>query len=208
MENMNFYDKWREPPEEALKDFNNGTFSGTDINSMWRIKMLTEEFGPVGIGWYPQIVRTWSEKAADDEVLAFAEINLYIRDGDKWSAPIPGLGGNKQTAYIKSKEYLKNSDECYKMAFTDALGSACKLLGMGANVYWESDRSKYTEKTLTLGEARKEQLRTLQKSSGISGQDLKTLALKNNCLDLEEATETDFLRLVEALKKWKSSQEE
>lgn len=38
---------------------------------------------------------------------------------------------------------LYTSDEAIKMATTDAIGSACKLLGFGADVYWEKDRTKY-----------------------------------------------------------------
>ena len=35
------------------------------------------------------------------------------------------------------------SDECFKMALTDALSVACKSLGVAADVYFEKDRSKY-----------------------------------------------------------------
>ena len=56
MENMSYYEMGRAVPEEAKKQFNNGSFSGTDINPMWRIKKLTEMFGPAGIGWYSEIL--------------------------------------------------------------------------------------------------------------------------------------------------------
>lgn len=42
---------------------------------------------------------------------------------------------------------LYTSDECYKMAFTDAISVACKMLGFGADVYWIADKTKY-DKTL------------------------------------------------------------
>ena len=35
------------------------------------------------------------------------------------------------------------SDECYKMALTDAISVACKSLGMGADIYWGQDSTKY-----------------------------------------------------------------
>ena len=41
MENMEIYERVRSVPKEAQKQFNNGKFSGTDINPMWRIKKLT-----------------------------------------------------------------------------------------------------------------------------------------------------------------------
>ena len=37
-------------------------------------------------------------------------------------------------------------DECYKKALTDAISVACKSPGVGADVYWDGDRTKYTQK--------------------------------------------------------------
>ena len=39
---------------------------------------------------------------------------------------------------------LHTSDEAYKMAYTDAISVACKMLGMGADIYWNADATKYT----------------------------------------------------------------
>lgn len=142
MDNLKTYNEVRKPPAEALKDFDNGTFKGTDINSMWRIKKLTEIYGPCGIGWYYTIDKQWME-TAEDNVMVFANISLYIKDGE-WSKPIAGTGGNK-FAYKTSKGYLKVSDEAFKMAVTDALGNATKSLGFGADIYWETDKTKYTQ---------------------------------------------------------------
>ncbi|HCC35130.1 MAG TPA: hypothetical protein DEQ02_05645 [Ruminococcaceae bacterium] len=36
------------------------------------------------------------------------------------------------------------SDECFKMALTDAISVSCKALGFGADVYWDKDRTKYS----------------------------------------------------------------
>ena len=44
--NMRLYAQVQNTPQEAQKSFNNGRFSGTDVNPMWRIKMLTMMFGP------------------------------------------------------------------------------------------------------------------------------------------------------------------
>lgn len=146
MDNLRIYNKYREVPSEALKPFNNGNFEGKDINTMWRIKCLTEEFGVCGIGWSYDIVRTWTENVCNGELLCFAEIRLFIKVDGEWSRGISAVGGSKLISYIQSKQYSKNSDEGYKMAITDALGVACKLLGFGADVYWANDKSKYTAK--------------------------------------------------------------
>ena len=53
MENLDLYQKVRSVPDSAKKTIKGGRTSGmTDINPMWRIKVLTEQFGPCGIGWY------------------------------------------------------------------------------------------------------------------------------------------------------------
>lgn len=141
MENLDLYNKVREVPKEAQKPFNNGRFSGTDINPMWRIKKLTEEFGICGFGWYYDITDKWLEKGQDDIVAAFVNINLFIKIGEEWSKPIQGTGGN--TFVSKNKNGYQVSDECYKMALTDAISVAAKALGVGADIYFSNDRTKY-----------------------------------------------------------------
>lgn len=137
MDNLFIYEQGRSVPKEAQKPFNNGRFSGTDINPMWRIKKLTELFGPAGIGWYYEVTSERSEEHGD-VVIAVVDLNLYIKLGGEWSKPIYGTGGN----VILRKGQV--SDEGYKMALTDALSVACKALGIGADVYFSSDKTKYT----------------------------------------------------------------
>ena len=153
MNNLEIYEKYRKVPKEALKDFDNGKFKGTDINSQWRIKCLTEQFGVVGFGWTTRVLRTWTEQGACDEVLAFAEIEMKVCIDGKWSEPFTATGGNTMVKYVKSKDYHTNSDEAFKMAITDAFGVACKYLGIGADVYWDNDTNK-VEQTMTLEEAK------------------------------------------------------
>ena len=58
MDNMEIYNKARVVPNEAKKEITAGRLKGfTDINPMWRIKKLTEVFGPAGFGWWTQNVR-------------------------------------------------------------------------------------------------------------------------------------------------------
>lgn len=142
--NLELYNKYREVPQNALKDFDNGRFKGTDINTMWRIRSLTEAFGVCGVGWYYTIKRTWTEETPDNEIFAFAEIELFIKVDGEWSKPISGNGGNKLTRVKNDGDY-SSSDEAFKMAVTDALGVACKMLGFGADVYWNNDKTKYAE---------------------------------------------------------------
>lgn len=137
MDNLFYYEQGRAVPDEAKKSFNNGKFSGTDINPMWRIKKLTEMFGPAGIGWYTEILSERFEEHAD-MTIAVVDLNLYVKVNGEWSKPIYGTGGNN----VVRKGSV--SDEGYKMAYTDALSVACKALGIGADVYFDKDKTKYT----------------------------------------------------------------
>ena len=143
MSNLAIYEKYKTVPAEALKDFDNGKFKGTDINTMWRIKSLTQEFGPCGVGWYFVPKKLWTETTPNGEQFAFAEIELFIKVDGEWSKPISGNGGNKLARLTKNGDY-STSDEAYKMAVTDALGVACRNLGFAADVYWANDKTKYT----------------------------------------------------------------
>jgi len=60
---MIIYNAVRNPPKEALKPIKGGRLSGlTDINPMWRIKALTEQFGVCGVGWKYIIAKQWIEE--------------------------------------------------------------------------------------------------------------------------------------------------
>jgi hypothetical protein len=144
MENLELYNKVRNVPTEAQKIIGGGRLKGmTDINPMWRIKTLTENFGTVGFGWYYEILEQRLEKGSDNQVAAFVTINLFVKVNEEWSKPIIGIGGSSFVTNEKGGAYT--SDECFKMALTDAIGIACKALGFGADIYWSSDRTKYSD---------------------------------------------------------------
>lgn len=141
MNGLELYDKVRVVPPEAQKTITGGRLNGkTDINPMWRIKALTEHFGPCGLGWYYNTTDNWLEQSGN-EVAAFVKIELFVKYGDEWSKPISGTGGSMFVT--KENNGLHVSDECYKMATTDAISVACKQLGIGADVYWQADSTKY-----------------------------------------------------------------
>ena len=141
MGNLDLYNRVRVVPEEAKKPIKGGRLNGmTDINPMWRIKVLTSEYGPCGIGWFYKPVKKWTEQAGG-ETVAFVDIELFIKVDGEWSQPICGTGGSKLSQNERNGLFV--SDECYKMATTDAISVACKQLGIGADVYFGADRTKY-----------------------------------------------------------------
>ncbi len=141
--NLATYNAFAEVPDNAQKKITGGRLKGmTDINPMWRIKKLTERYGPCGTGWDYEITDKRVIPGADGEVCAFLDILLYVNENGKWGKGIPGTGGSKLV--VKEGKGLYTNDECFKMALTDAISVACKALGMGANVYWQAGRqTKY-----------------------------------------------------------------
>ena len=142
--NLDLYNRVRKVPKEAIKSIAAGRLKGmTDINPMWRIKMLTEEFGVCGFGWKYEIIRMWNENGGNGVISSFVHINLFVKMNGEWSEAIQGVGGS--SFVTNEKNGLYTSDECFKMALTDAISVACKALGMGADVYWDKDSTKYSQ---------------------------------------------------------------
>ena len=149
-DNLSIYERVRSVPTEAKKAIEAGRLKGkSDINPMWRIKKLTEVFGPVGFGWYTEVVKTWTEVDENSDAAVFVDINLFVKKDGEWSKPIYGNGGNKLISHERKYEsgtqvlvpYL--DDDAYKKAYTDAISVAAKALGVGADVYFEKDVTKY-----------------------------------------------------------------
>lgn len=144
-EAIDVYKSLAQPPKSALREIQGGKLKGkTDINPQWRYKAMTEAFGLVGIGWKYEVRKLWTEQGAGAEKLAFAQVAVYIKDGETWSEPIEGIGGSKLVQLEKGAAV--SNDEGYKMAVTDAFSTALKMLGVAADIYagrW--DGSKYKE---------------------------------------------------------------
>ena len=143
MSNLDIYNQLKDVPDNAKKPISGGRLNGmTDIKPMWRIEKLTDIFGVCGFGWKTVIKNKEIIEGANGEKIAIVDIDLYVKINDQWSEPIEGTGGSSFVA--KETKGYYTSDECYKMAYTDALSVACKSLGMGASVYWGD--SKYKDK--------------------------------------------------------------
>lgn len=201
MENLTLYNKFRKVPPDAKKTIGAGRLKGlTDINPMWRIKALTEAFGPAGVGWYCEIKSQWKEEGDGGVVMVFLEIALYVKYENEWSKPIVGTGGS--TVIAKEKSGLYNDDEAYKKALTDAIGGACKLLGIGADVYFEKDSSKYDERQpatvdKVIDHTKVLALTMLAQQKGVPIGDIERGYQKK----IEQLTMTEFMKSVASLEK-------
>ena len=136
MNGIELYNKVKTPPDGAWKPIKGGPLAGkTEINPQWRIQIMTEVYGPCGVGWKFDITNKETITCPEGNMLLYVEVALYFVDKEKgqWSEPIYGWGGD--FIIEKNKNGLVANDEAYKMALTDALGNAMKFLGVGADVY-------------------------------------------------------------------------
>lgn len=133
-DNMKIYEALATPPNDAVKTIDAGKLKGfSDINPQWRYEALTGLFGPCGIGWKYTIDDVHEKEVSTGELMVFVKVSLYIKDKENWSAPIPAYGGD----YLikRDRNGIHGNDEAMKMAVTDALGTACKMIGVAADIY-------------------------------------------------------------------------
>lgn len=205
-ENLRIYEQARSVPSYALKEIKAGRLKGmSDINPMFRIKRMTEMFGPCGIGWKYEITKQWLE-AYGNEVKAFTNINLYFKWEGEWSEAIPGTGGSAFVAQERSGAYV--NDEVYKMSLTDAISVATKALGVAADIYYAKDGkalnpgdSKYQQLTNEPQKTQSEHDRLKAKYPSVFAaqtiDDLKAIFAANQNL----ANDNDFMLALSARKK-------
>jgi len=168
MERISNWDKLKRPPTSALKEIKGGRLSGySDISPQWRYQVMDEVFGQCGVGWKFEIVRLWIEQGTEGQVFTFAHIHVFTKNGDTWSDPIPGVGGS--FLIEKESKGLFNSDEGFKMAITDAIGTALKMIGVAADIYaglFNTRTGKYEEKVDT-SQSQKAQMPTTEEIEGM-----------------------------------------
>lgn len=147
MSNTRLWDKLGKTDPANTKAFKRaGGFSGTAIKPMWSFKRMTEEFGPCGIGWGVNEPSFQVVNGCDGEVLVYCTVSVWyyekVDGGHEIAQPTYGVGGDK--VVVKQSSGLRSDDEAFKKAYTDAIGNALKLIGVGADVHMGLfDDSKY-----------------------------------------------------------------
>ena len=140
---MHVWNQLAKLPPSAMRTIKGGRLNGkSDISPQARYKAMTELFGPCGVGWKYEIAEPAYRDGPDDQVSISVRVTLWVKIDGQWSEPIPAYGGNKLVEKETKGPYF--NDEAEKMAVTDALGTAMKMIGVGAEVYLGNfDGTKY-----------------------------------------------------------------
>ena len=131
--NMEIWEQLEKTNPKYTKPVNKGWGPITTIDPMYQIKMMTNQFGPIGKGWSYHVNYHYTDK------LIFAEVSIkYCLDAE-WRefgpvCSVAPLGKNNG----------KLDDEAPKKAMTDALTKAFSHIGLCADVFLnEFDGNKY-----------------------------------------------------------------
>lgn len=140
--NLNLWSELERTDQDYTKEFTRGGgFKGTQIDPVWRMRRMTEVFGPVGKGWgYEEL------KHVITDGMVFVQLRVwYTLDGEKLYTG-PQYGGTE--LFNRRSGGLVPNDEAFKMSVTDALGRCFLQIGLSADVYLGLfDDNKYKEET-------------------------------------------------------------
>ena len=212
MNNLRIWEQVDRPPKDALKTISSGSLKGmTDISPLWRIKKMTEVFGPCGIGWGYVPEKFWSEPGFNQEVLCFCQVKVWYKDKfqtelglEKKTGEVYGVGGSKLLHYFGTQKYHTSNDEGYKMALTDAISVACKSLGVGADIYagkW--DGLKYIDEPSPPKDKPKGNIeKALTAVKAVKSQDELNTVEKR--LELSQWTEEEIFKIEASIKEMRS----
>jgi hypothetical protein len=151
-QNLALWGRLSRTDPRATKPFKRaGGFSGTQIDPTWRLKMMTEAFGPVGQGWgYEQL--EWTVQAD----CIFVCCRVWYRDAEtgeqRWTGP---QWGGTELMRRRREGNPEPNDEAFKMSITDAIGKCCVQIGLAADVHMgQFDDSKYRDESAAYYEAK------------------------------------------------------
>ena len=141
---MRLWDALRTPNPKHTKPFKRGGgFSGTALSGMAVAQMLTEQFGPCGVGW--RVVITNEDYVPgntfymDDGSIIGNTIThvvrgylTYLCDGE-WANTSEQFG---QTTYVGKNKYgMFTDEEAPKKSATDLMSKCASLIGVAADIH-------------------------------------------------------------------------
>lgn len=116
----------------------------TSIDAMWQIKRMTEQFGPIGLGWGYRTQHS-IERLADTMILAVCDVTIWwnetpdrILSGLKTPSSENSYGPIRGATEIWSpgkSGAMRVDEDAPKKSMTDALTKGLSHLGLSADVF-------------------------------------------------------------------------
>ena len=145
-DNLSIWNNLDKPPKEALKTIKGGRLQGkSDINPQWRLKAMTQQFGPCGIGWgyhiEERIETGMSSSERDGEKLHIAKVTLWYIWNDR-RGEVEHIGATPFSGKRRSGETFLDED-APKKSVTDALVKALSMIGFAGDIFlgrWDDQK--------------------------------------------------------------------
>ena len=137
MSNLDIWNKISKSDPKYLKKISFGSRSFTAIDPQYQIRIMTEEFGPVGDGWgwhsTPEFINV-----SNGDTAVVAHVSVWHGSLAYTYGPFTGC----RKFFDAAKGRM--AEDAPKMAVTDGLTKALSHLGCNADVFLgEHDGSKY-----------------------------------------------------------------
>jgi hypothetical protein len=134
---MDIWNKLSKSDPKYLKEVSFGSRSFTAIDPQYQVRMMTEQFGPVGDGWGWHNETQFINLANGDTAVV---ANVTVWHGSQGNAFGPFTGCRK----FFDAEKKRMAEDAPKMAITDGLTKALSHIGCNADVFLgEMDGNKY-----------------------------------------------------------------
>lgn len=144
MSNLSLWNKVSMTDPRHVKEITGKPYKGHSPKPHYIVRRLTEEFGPVGIGWGFTIVSQGMENMGPADVLHVAHIRLwYILDGKR--GELEQVGQTK-AAYTTNAGKFTVDEDAPKKSVTDALIKCASYIGFAADIFMgQWDDSGYVQ---------------------------------------------------------------
>jgi len=152
--NLALWDEVQKTDPRYTKEYSGaGGFSGTSINATYLVRLATEQFGPIGIGWGYDIEEERFDSGGllevteeGHEIRAMVhtlKLKLWYKNGPD-RGEVTHFG---HTPYVYRNKYgIQTEQEASKKSLTDALKKCLSMLGFAADVFMgEFDDIHYLE---------------------------------------------------------------
>jgi len=128
---------------KAVKPITGKQYQGNSPKPYWLIERMTEEFGPVGVGWGVIVKSERFERLGEFDVLHVAVVSVWYLHEGKRTETFDQMGGTK-AAYKTQKGVLMVDEDAGKKSVTDGMVKCISMIGFAGDIFsgrW--DDSKY-----------------------------------------------------------------
>lgn len=128
---------------KAVKPITGKTYQGNSPKPYWLIERMTDEFGPVGVGWGVVVKSERFERMGEFDVLHVAVVSVWYMHNGVRTETFDQMGGTK-AAYKTKAGALMVDEDAGKKSVTDGMVKCMSMIGFAGDIFsgrW--DDSKY-----------------------------------------------------------------